>query len=159
MDQPIGRDTPRSQCTYYRQVCDLAARIDPPELGRIVVGASQVWGLTMPAMLGRDVLNRMGKDGTGIGPVLAQLRANRWTFLVRPDIPYEAAVFAEMYRIEVSVIRDGGTIALPSPTVSSNEIRQWIERPLDSFRPSGLAVIKAIRACAVTGRRRAAVWP
>ncbi|MEU8895464.1 DNA-directed RNA polymerase subunit beta [Nocardia sp. NPDC048505] len=157
MDQPIGRDTPRSQCTYYRQVCDLAARIDPPELGRIVVNASQVWGLTMPAVLGRDVSYQMRKANTAVGPVVAQLRSARWTFLVRPDIPDEAELFAEMFRNSVSVTRDNAPIALPSPTETSREIRQWIERPTDSFRPSGMVVINAIRACVGTGRRRKAV--
>lgn len=147
-------DTPASRCVYYRQACDLPASIDPPHLGRIVMRAAHVWGLSMPTALGQAVKIHMHKQGCDIGPIMSHTRSVRWTFLIRPDLPDEVGLFAEMFRLNVSVIRDGGTIALPSPTDQRVEFRRWIEPPRCTFRPSGLVVVDSIRACAGHSRVR-----
>ncbi|MBF6437873.1 DNA-directed RNA polymerase subunit beta [Nocardia cyriacigeorgica] len=146
---PLG-DTPITRCIYYRRVCGLPATIDPPELGRITMPADLVWALMMPAGLGQHVktyLERRRGADPGVGPIISHLRSNRWTFLIRPDLPDDTPLFAEMFRLNVSVVRIGATIALPSPTDEGAQFRRWIELPRCTFRPSGLAVVDAIRAC------------
>ncbi|WP_245665885.1 DNA-directed RNA polymerase subunit beta [Nocardia sienata] len=95
-------DTPLTRCRYYRQVCDLPARIDPPELGRIVMPAGHTWALMMPSALGFAVKKDLqrGHDhnaGTGAGPIISHIRSGRWSFLIRPDLPDDTALFAEMF--------------------------------------------------------------
>lgn len=148
---PFG-GTPLSRCHFYRRVCDLPANIDPPQLGRIVMKVGHVGALTMPAHLGQSVKVRMQQAGSDLGPVVSHPRRNRWTFLIRPDIPDDVRLFAEMYRLDVSVVRTGGTVALPSPADKGAQFRRWIEPPCCTFRPSGLAVVDTIRAC--SGRYR-----
>ncbi|TLF60645.1 DNA-directed RNA polymerase subunit beta [Nocardia cyriacigeorgica] len=146
---PLG-DTPYTRCVYYRRVCGLPASIDPPELGRIVMRADLVWALMMPAGLGAlvkcDLQRRRGREG-GVGPIMSHLRSNRWTFLIRPDLPDETPLFAEMFRLNVSVVRIGATIALPSPADEGAQFRRWVELPRCTYRPSGLAVVDSVRAC------------
>lgn len=142
---PFG-DTPPSRCHFYRRVCDLPAVIDPPELGRIIMRTSHVGALTMPAPLGRAVRQVMQRRRDAIGPIVAHPRSNRWTYIVRPDFPDDTRLFAEMFRLDVSIVREGGTVALPSPTAESGAVRHWIETPRDRFRPSGMVVVEFIRA-------------
>lgn len=143
---PFG-DTPYTRCIFYRRVCDLPATIDPPEIGRIVMRADHVWALMMPAHLGQRVRVDLRNRGAACGPVISHLRSNRWSFLVRPDLPDETPLFAELFRIDVSVVRTGGTIALPSPTDWGARFRRWIQPPRCAFRPSGRTVIESIRSC------------
>ncbi|MGV9975141.1 DNA-directed RNA polymerase subunit beta [Nocardia beijingensis] len=149
-------DTPRSRCQYYRRECDLPAVIDPPELGRIILRAGYVSGVTMPTRLGQAVKAHMQSRGASLGPVVAHPRSGRWTFLVVADLPEDDRLFAELFRLDVSVSRCGATIALPSPTASSGAIRQWIVPPRGPYRPSGRVVLEAIRAWAdqMPNRRR-----
>lgn len=142
-------DTPATRCRFYRRVCDLPAVVDPPHLGRIIMRATHVWAVTMPAPLGRAVRIEMAARHNETGPILVHPRSNRWSFLVRPDIPDDVRLFAEMFRFDVSIIRSGGTIALPSPTDLDTHLRQWVEPPRCPFRPSGHTVTQAIRT--VTG--------
>lgn len=149
---PFG-DTPHTRCVFYRRVCDLPACIDPPELGRIIIRARHTWALIMPSPLGSavhtDLRHRRDHDaGSGAGPIIAHPRSGRWTFLIRPDLPDDTALFAEMFRLDVSIARTGATIALPSPTDRGDHFRQWVHLPHCPFRPSGLTVIDSIRACA-----------
>ncbi|MET8773419.1 DNA-directed RNA polymerase subunit beta [Nocardia sp. NPDC004654] len=145
MDQTAFGDTPASRCMYYRRVCDLPAVLDPPALGRIVVTASYVGALIVPARLGQAVKTQMRQRGNGVGPVLSHPRSKRWSFLIRPDLPDDVRLFAEMFRLDVSVVRTGGTIALPSPADECAMFRCWVELPRSRFRPSGLVVVDAIR--------------
>ncbi len=145
MDHIAFGDTPVSRCTYYRRVCDLPANIDPPHLGRIVMNAEYVLALMMPAPLGQAVKVDMQRRQADIGPILSHPRSGRWTYLVRPDLPDDDSLFAEMFRLNVSVVRAGGTIALPSPTDRGGMFRRWVEPPRCTFRPSGLVVVDAIR--------------
>ncbi|WP_433726903.1 DNA-directed RNA polymerase subunit beta [Nocardia sp. CA-129566] len=142
---PFG-DTPGSRCHFYRRVCDLPATVDPPHLGRIIMKAEYVWALILPADLSKAVKTYMQHHGSDIGPILSHPRSNRWTLLVRPDIPDDVRLFAELFRLNVSVVRTGGTIALPSPVDIGVQFRRWIEPPRCTFRPSGLVVVDAIRA-------------
>jgi hypothetical protein len=157
MDHIAFGDTPLSRCHFYRRVCDLPANIDPPHLGRIVMKAEYVWGVIMPAPLGQSVKVYMQKHDSDVGPVLSHPRSGRWTFLIRPDLPDEVSLFAELFRLDVSVVRTGGTIALPSPTDECVEFRRWVEPPRCTFRPSGLVVVDSVRACAGQPVRRRVV--
>ncbi|MEV6138089.1 DNA-directed RNA polymerase subunit beta [Nocardia sp. NPDC051990] len=109
--------------------------------------AEHVWALILPAHLGQAVKTYMRQHGSDVGPILSHPRSNRWTLLVRPDIPDDVRLFAELFRLNVSVVRTGGTIALPSPIDKGAQFRRWIEPPRCAFRPSGLVVVDAIRAC------------
>ncbi len=145
-------DTPLSRCHFYRRVCDLPATVDPPQLGRIIMKADHVWALIVPAHLGQAVKTYMQHHGSDIGPILSHPRSNRCTLLVRPDIPDDVCLFAELFRLNVSVVRSGGTVALPSPVDKGAQFRRWIEPPRCAFRPSGLVVVDAIRACSAPYR-------
>ncbi|MCC3327927.1 DNA-directed RNA polymerase subunit beta [Nocardia abscessus] len=122
--------------------------IDPPELGRIVLRAGSVWAMTMPARLGQAVKAHLQSGGVPLGPIVGHPRSGRWTFLIRPDLPDDGRLFAELFRLDVAVAGSGATIALPSPTASVGAIRHWIVPPRSSFRPSGGVVVDAIRAWA-----------
>ncbi|WP_327111718.1 DNA-directed RNA polymerase subunit beta [Nocardia sp. NBC_01730] len=144
-----------TRCHFYRRVCDLPAVIEPPHLGRIIMPATHVWALMMPAHLGQAVKIEIHSRNTDLGPILSHPRSRRWTYLVRPDLPDEDRLFAELFRLNISVVREGGTIALPSPGDQCAEFRCWVEPPRCIYRPSGLAVIDAIRACIDPGRWQA----
>lgn len=150
-------DTPATRCRYYRRVCDLPAVIDPPELGRIIVHATNVWAVTVPAALGRRVRTEISGDTGGVGPTLSHPRSNRWSFLIRPDLPDDVTLFAEMFRHDISIVRHGGTIALPSPTDLDDRLRGWIEPPRGPRRPSGYTIVRAVRTA--TGFPRSCAVP
>ncbi|MGK8557730.1 DNA-directed RNA polymerase subunit beta [Nocardia gipuzkoensis] len=152
MDDRAFGDTPLSRVNYYRRVCDLPAVIDPPCMGRIIMRATHVWGIVMPAPLGAAVRNHMRQQLSNVGPIMSHPRSKRWTILTRPDLPDEVPLFAELFRLNVSIVRTGGTIALPSPDHRSAHVRLWVEAPSCPFRPSGRVVVDAIRACAGPGR-------
>ncbi|NKY31356.1 hypothetical protein NG2371_06372 [Nocardia gamkensis] len=146
MDEGAFGDTPRSRCMFYRRSCGFNAVIDPPELGRIVMRAGSVWAVTMPSRLGQAVKAHMQCTGIALGPVVGHPRSGRWTFLVRPDIEDDdVKLFAEMFRKDVSIAREGAVIALPSPSPNGS-IRQWIVPARSDFLPSGLVVVDAVRA-------------
>ncbi|MFE3441641.1 DNA-directed RNA polymerase subunit beta [Nocardia sp. NPDC059180] len=109
--------------------------------------ADHVWGMMMPGELGLRVKGDLQRRGESLGPIMSHVRSNRWTLLIRPDLPDETPFFAEMFRHNVSVVRLGGTIALPSPTDQGARFRRWIEPPRSPFRPSGMSIVASIRAC------------
>ncbi|MGK8512615.1 DNA-directed RNA polymerase subunit beta [Nocardia asiatica] len=136
-------DSPASRCRFYRQ-CGLPAAVQP-ELGRIIVPAGRVGAITMPARLGQEVKALMQVRRSSVGPIISHPRSRRWTYLVRPDLPDEVSLFAELFRLDVSVARGGAQIVLPSPADRSPGLRVWVEPPRDTFRPSGSVVVAAIR--------------
>jgi hypothetical protein len=148
MNQPEFDDTPLSRCNFYRKACDLPAIIDPPSMGRIIMRASRVWGVTVPAELAAMVRLAMREAYSGACPVISHPRSRRWTFLTRSDLPDDDRLFAEMFRLNVSIVRTGGIIALPSPRDRSTHLRRWVEPPHGPIRPSGQLVVQAIRTCA-----------
>lgn len=148
MEMQSCGDTPQSRCHYYRRECDLPAVIDPPELGRIVLRAGYVCGVTMPTRLGQAVKAHIQVRRGQPGPVVGHPRSDRWTFLTKADLPDDDRLFAELFRLDVSVARSGATIALPSPTASSGAIRHWIVPPRGPYRPSGGVLLEGIRAWA-----------
>ena len=101
----------------------------------------------MPAQLGQRARDHMLFRGLTLGPVIAHIRSSRWTFLCRPDLPNDMRLFAELFRIDVSVVPFGGEIALPSPQDVTVGYRSWVVPPRDTFRPSGAVIIDAVRAC------------
>ncbi len=106
----------------------------------------------MPSALGLAVKSDLERcrdhdAGIGAGPIISHVRSGRWSFLVEPDIPDDTALFAEMFRLNVSIVRTGATIALPSPIDRGELFRRWIHLPPCTIRPSGLAVIDSIHAC------------
>ncbi|WP_280311706.1 DNA-directed RNA polymerase subunit beta [Nocardia abscessus] len=143
-DEPFG-DTPVSRCEFYRRKCGLPAVIDPPEIGRIIVRAGSVWGVTMPIRLGQRVKAHLHSGGNQPGPIIAHPRSGRWTFLVDPDIPaVDMDRYAELFRWDVSIADTGSMIALPSPS-PGGAIRHWIIPPRNAFRSSGRDVLTALR--------------
>ncbi|MFI9632360.1 DNA-directed RNA polymerase subunit beta [Nocardia sp. NPDC051929] len=155
MDEGEFGDTPRSRCMFYRRSCGFNAVIDPPELGRIVMRAGSVWAVTMPSRLGRAVKAHMQSRGVALGPIVGHPRSGRWTFLISPDIEDDdVKLFAEMFRRDVSIAREGAVIALPSPSPNGS-IRQWIVPARNAFLPSGLAVVDAVRAWSDVGSQTA----
>ncbi|GAA5081647.1 hypothetical protein GCM10023319_23480 [Nocardia iowensis] len=141
-------DTPVSRCVYYRLVCGLAANIDPPGSGRITFLAGSTGAVTMPGSLGSVLLQYMQRKGVAVGPIVAHVGSNRWTFLIRPDVPDDdTQVFKNLFRLNVLIVREGA-IALPSPTGEpGGGSRRWIELPRNTFRPSGRVVVDAILGC------------
>ncbi|WP_232236262.1 DNA-directed RNA polymerase subunit beta [Nocardia sp. BMG51109] len=113
-----------------------------------------MWGLTMPSVLGQRVKTDLRGRDVEIGPIVSHPRSKRWTYLIRPDLPDEVRLFAELFRLNVSVVRTGGEIALPSPADHQYGFRTWVERPTDSYRPSGLIVVDSIRRLTQPGTNR-----
>ena len=148
---PFG-DTPHSRCTFYRRVCDLPARLDPPELGRTTVTADHLAALVMPSALAHAVhtdLRHCHRHNAipALGPVLAHPSSGRWSFLIHPDLPDDTALFTELFRLDTFITRPGTTLALPSPTDHGAHFRRWIHLPHNPFRPSGHTVLDSLRAC------------
>ncbi|WP_051021669.1 hypothetical protein [Nocardia araoensis] len=140
-------ETPVARCRFYRNVCGLPARIDP-ESGRIFLPAGSVGAITVPAQLGATVKIRMARLGDPAGPIISHPRSKRWTFLVRPDFPADMPLFSELFRLNATLAPIGAQIALPSPADGvGDRFRVWAQGPSDSYRPSALAVLGAIRHC------------
>ncbi|MFG1791567.1 DNA-directed RNA polymerase subunit beta [Nocardia sp. NPDC049149] len=148
MEHIPNEDTPLTRCSYYREMCGLPAKIDPPTLGRITFRAGSIGALTMPAPLGDTVRMHMLSHGSTVGPIIANLGSNRWTYLIRPDLPdTDVRLSFELERADVTVVRTG-SIVLPSPTAESWAQRRWIRLPHNSVRSSGLRVVEVVRAFA-----------
>ncbi len=159
MDSPkrIG-DTPMSVCDFYRKVCDLPAEVHPPHLGRITLRAGRVCGLMMPAFIGSEVKAWMHRHDHRVGPILTHPRYQRWTFLTRPDLPTDVRLYAELSRLNVSILRAGGSISLPGPGQRPGLFRAWVQPPRDPYRPPARVVVEALRGCAAQhARQRQAV--
>ncbi len=139
-------DTPVSRCVYYRLVCGLAANIDPSGSERITFLAGSTGALTMPGPLGTVLRQHLQRHGVAAGPIVAHVGSNRWSFLVRPDVPDDdTRVFNDLFRLNVMIVREGA-IPLPS-TEPGGGSRRWIEPPCNTFRPSGRVVVESILAC------------
>ncbi len=140
-------DTLASRCRFYREICGLPARVQP-ELHQIFISSGRVGAITVPAKLGVAVKGHMQSRRVQLGPIVSHPRSKRWTFLVVPDLPDDnLALFGELFRLNASVARVGARIALPSP-IGRHRFRIWVQPPRNSYRPSGRAVVEAIRACA-----------
>ncbi|MEU2038274.1 DNA-directed RNA polymerase subunit beta [Nocardia niwae] len=152
-EAPLVHDTVLSRCRFYREICGLPARIQP-QLRQIFIPSGSVGGITVPAELGAAVKGHMRVHGFRLGPILSHPRSKRWTFLVVPDVSTDdIALSGELFRLNASVARLGAQIALPSPA-DRHGFRVWVQPPRDSYRPSGMAVIESIRACASPRARR-----
>lgn len=146
----VAADTPVSRCEFYRRICGIPATVQP-ETGRITFHAGSVVAITMPGHLGQAVRRRMGARSQELGPIVSHPRSRRWSFLARHDIPDEAGLFAELFRLDVSITPVGAEIALPSPGETHPGLRVWVRPPNDTFRPSAAVVVETLRAC--SGRR------
>ncbi|MGY4103926.1 DNA-directed RNA polymerase subunit beta [Nocardia sp. R16R-3T] len=135
-----------TRCAFYRRVGGLAAGVDP-HTGRITVLAGSVWGLGMAAHLGHQVREELRRHRYATGPIVSYPRSQSWVFLVRPDLPESAAVFAQLFRAGIAVYGHGRVIALPSPADRPPAVRHWVELPGDGFRPSATVVVTAIGRC------------
>ncbi|MFI9632620.1 DNA-directed RNA polymerase subunit beta [Nocardia sp. NPDC051929] len=105
------------------------------------------WAVIMPATLGQDVKVWMQRHHHALGPIMSHPRSKRWTYLTQPDLPDDITLFAEMFRLNVSLVCAGGTVALPSPADQGTTFRSWVVRPASAFRPAGSVVVAAIRGC------------
>ncbi|MFF5036998.1 DNA-directed RNA polymerase subunit beta [Nocardia salmonicida] len=112
---------------------------------RILLTTGRIVGITMPGDRGQAVANDMKDHGFALGPIVGNQRSGRWTFLVRADLPNEDVppLFTELFRLNVSVVRNGAEIALPASRL--DQFRHWVEEPRDTFRPSGLVVVDSVR--------------
>ncbi|WP_109526926.1 MULTISPECIES: DNA-directed RNA polymerase subunit beta [Nocardia] len=150
----MSADTPSTRCEYYRRICHLPARVEPTT-GRISVRAGLVWAIQLPAGLAQVVKMDLDRRQHGGGPIITAPREARWTFLTRSDIPATiAARDMPLWRNQVTILRDGQDIVLPSPTDRGHLYRAWITPAHSTFRPSGLAVLDSIRVC-LTAREHA----
>ncbi|WP_280430059.1 DNA-directed RNA polymerase subunit beta [Nocardia brasiliensis] len=159
MEYVLIGDTPTTRCVYYRQVHGLPAYIDPPMSQRIAFRAGTTGAITMPAALGDAVRTRLCSRRSELGPIIWHPLSNRWTYLVRPDVPDDdTALFCDLFAWNVSVVRIG-VIALPSTAAAPGSIRRWIHLPRNDFKPSCRVVVDAVRACAghITRREPMAV--
>lgn len=138
-------ETAEQRSVYYRRVCGLPTRVDP-ELGRISFPAGSVSAVVMPAGLGMAVRHQMQVREYAEGPVLTHPRSGTLTFLIRPDLPDDPRLHADLFRHRVTILRTGGLIALPSPVDLPAGHRSWIEPPRDTFRPLGSVVLASVRA-------------
>ncbi|MGQ4597239.1 DNA-directed RNA polymerase subunit beta [Nocardia sp. R6R-6] len=152
MDQTALADTPAARCAYYRHTCDLPAGVHP-EIGRITVRAGCIGAITMPAALGERVQDYLTEHHIDLGPIICHERSKRWTFLTRPNLSDDVRLFAELFRLNVSIVPFGGEIALPSPEDVSARYRHWIVAPCNGFRPSGSSIIDAVRSCSGAQKR------
>ncbi|WP_338772071.1 DNA-directed RNA polymerase subunit beta [Nocardia vulneris] len=152
MDQVALAETPAARCAYYRHTCDLPAGFHP-EIGRITVRAGFVGAITMPAALGQQVHDDLIRHRNPLGPIISHVRSKRWTFLIRPDLPEDVRLFAELFRLNVSIVPIGGEIALPSPGNPGTGYREWIVPPENTFRPSGVSIVNTVRSCRNMGSR------
>ncbi|WP_236566989.1 DNA-directed RNA polymerase subunit beta [Nocardia sp. CY41] len=153
-DATMVLETPMARCRFYRHVCGLPACIEP-SMGRISLVSGSVGAITVPTQLGARVKIHMQNSGTPAGPIISHPRSKRWTFLVVPDIPCDMPLFSELFRLNATMTSAGAQIALPSPADDGPaRLRVWAQAPRDSYRPSALAVIGAIRDCVRTRPRR-----
>ncbi|MGQ4618083.1 hypothetical protein [Nocardia sp. R7R-8] len=104
----------------------------------------------MPAGLGQKVRDDLTDRRTTLGPIISHVRSKRWTFLTRPDLPDDVRLFAELFRLNVSIVPSGGEIALPSPAAADAGYRHWIVAPQNDFRPSGSSIVDTVRSCTGT---------
>ncbi|ATL70256.1 DNA-directed RNA polymerase subunit beta [Nocardia terpenica] len=151
----VSADTPMSRSDYYRRQCGLRVAVRPG--GHIVAKAAigEFGGFTMPIGLGALVKARMKARNIDWGPIVAHPRARRWTFLVDWDSTLAAgpSLDAELMRANVTVVRAGGEIALPSPAPGSIQ-REWVINPNSAYRPGASVVLGVIRYCfSDVGRR------
>ncbi|OCF84855.1 DNA-directed RNA polymerase subunit beta [Nocardia vulneris] len=136
-----------SHCQTFRDRYGLPVRVRP-EYARIEFIVGSIGAVTMPAHIGAPVKVRLLEQPHGrLGPIISHPRSKRWTFLVCPDLPDETALFAELFRHNVTVAPRGSEVALPSPGASPVGYREWVYEPTDGFRPAGTNVIDAFRWC------------
>lgn len=146
-------DTLTTRCVFYRS-CGLAAVVQPGTEMIVVAAGPHVGAVTMPAGLGAAARWVLLRHGLTPWPVVSHPRSGRWTFLITPDIPDETPLFAELFRRNVSVVRSGA-IVLPALTRRSAAFRTWIAEPrVTGTRPSGMALVAAIRECSVARMSR-----
>ncbi|WP_237748127.1 DNA-directed RNA polymerase subunit beta [Nocardia brasiliensis] len=141
---------------FYQVRCGLPAHIRP-DWARIEFVVGSVGAVTMPAHIGAPVKVHLKERPHGrLGPIISHPRSKRWTFLVCPDLPGDQALFAELFRHNVTVAPCGSEIALPSPGASPVGYREWVYKPTDGFRPAGTEVIAAFRWC--LSRQNPVTW-
>ncbi|MFF2088519.1 DNA-directed RNA polymerase subunit beta [Nocardia sp. NPDC058176] len=143
----MEEDAALQSSRYYRMTCGLPALVHPTYTDMVVVKTGSVIGITMPSSLGAEVIREMRDQESAVGAIVGHHRSGRWTFIVRADLTTDdsdhIALFAELYRLDVWVVRDGAEIALPiSP---SDVFRHWVEEPRDKFRPAASVVVSAVR--------------
>ncbi|MBC7303272.1 MAG: DNA-directed RNA polymerase subunit beta [Nocardia sp.] len=148
VDRPeIYGDTLDSRCAFYRTECGLRAHVQPGLQQIMVVASSELAALTVPCDLACRVRDQLRSQGTALGPVINHPRSERWTLLVRADLPTDVATCATLFRAGVALTRPGTQIALPAPTVRPDSLRSWITSPTVA-RPSASTVAAAILDCA-----------
>lgn len=149
----------QQSCQYYRMTCGLPAVVRSSEThsDMVVVETGAILGITMPSALGEAVVRDMRANEFAVGAIVGHHRSGRWTFLVRGDLPNteqeHLALFAWLFRLDASVVRDGAVIALP--TSPRDGFRYWVkDPPVDKFRPAASVIVESIRHVESTQRVR-----
>lgn len=137
-------DTPDTRCLYYRHRCSLAAMVVVG--GGIRIQAGPVSAVRMPSSIAQLV--KVDLDRRAVeGPIICHPRARVWTFLVQSDISASARRDeAELWRGRIQIAQPGQLVALPSPADRGGLYCGWIRAAHTPFRPSGLALVRSIRA-------------
>ncbi|MGW5569818.1 DNA-directed RNA polymerase subunit beta [Nocardia thailandica] len=143
----ISGDTLDSRCVFYRTECRLRAQVQPGRQQIMVLASSELAALTVPCDLARRARDHLRFQGIALGPVINHPRSQRWTLLVRADLPTDVGICATLFRAGVALTRPGTQIALPAPTTRPDSLRSWITSPT-AARPSAATVAAAILDCA-----------
>ncbi len=148
--------TAASRCTYYREVCQIPAVLDPLT-DQIIVVAGHVQAVMVPAPLGRRIRAELDRRDEECGPIVSHPKSGLWTFLTRSefrlDIP--AADAASLWDHNVVVMASGVQIGLPTPTARNDDpVRLWELPPHSPQRPGTTTVLRAVRACVERGESR-----
>ncbi|MBF6435661.1 DNA-directed RNA polymerase subunit beta [Nocardia cyriacigeorgica] len=140
---PIG-DSAISRCLFYRRMCGLPCAVDSGT-GRIILTVGSVTGVTLPADLGRSMLDRSTDcRQLDVGPIISHPRSGRWTILVQSNVADYREVFGRLYRLDATLAPLGAQIALPSPADEGSAWRRWVRPPSRGDLPLATVVIDAL---------------
>ncbi|MFI5778405.1 hypothetical protein [Nocardia sp. NPDC051570] len=132
------------RCRRYRKENALYGVVQPA-LGRIMLEVGPVGAVTMPAVLGHRVRERLA----AYGPIIGHPRSARWTFLTGhvDESGQDMSVVAELIGLGAALALPGTRIVLPSPADERTGYRVWIDMPADALRPTFGEVVAITRGC------------
>ncbi len=134
------------RCRRYRKENALYGVVEPA-LGRIMLEVGPVGAVTMPAVLGHRVRERL----PDLGPIVGHPRSSRWTFLTGhvDESGQDMSVVGELIHLGAALALPGTRIVLPSPADERTGYRVWIDAPAGDYRPDYGAVLTVTRGCRV----------
>ncbi|MGV9674361.1 hypothetical protein ACWDSJ_03685 [Nocardia sp. NPDC003482] len=132
------------RCRRYRADHDLHGRVESA-LGRITLEVGAVGVVTMPAVLGHRVRDRIPTPG----PIIGHPRSGRWTFLTDhvDETGHDLGVTAGLVHLGAALGVPGTRIVLPSPADERSGYRVWIDAPDGPRRPGFAEVVSVTLGC------------